>query len=132
MEGSLTELSKYRFETARSDLKVAKMLYDAKEFRSSVNRSYYSIFHALRSVLALDGFDSGKHSGIIAYFNEHYVKTGEFDKTISKDVSTSYKLREKSDYQDFYIASQQEAAEQIEKAERILDQIEKYLSGKWS
>ena len=30
MEGSLTELSKYRFETARSDLKVAKMLYKAK------------------------------------------------------------------------------------------------------
>ena len=56
MEGSLTELSKYRFETARSDLKVAKMLFEAKEFRSSVNRSYYSIFHALRSVLALDGF----------------------------------------------------------------------------
>lgn len=132
MEGSLTELSKYRFETAKSDLKVAKMLYEAKEFRSSVNRSYYSIFHALRSVLALDGFDSGKHSGIIAYFNEHYVKTGEFDKTISKDVSTSYKLREKSDYQDFYIVSQQEAAEQIEKAERILDRIENYLIGKWS
>ena len=66
MEGSMTELSKYRFETAKSDLNTAKLLYELKEFRSSVNRSYYAIFHAMRSVLALDGLDSSKHSGIIA------------------------------------------------------------------
>ncbi len=132
MESSVKDLSRYRFDTARSDLKVAKILFDAKEFRASVNRSYYSIFHALRAVLALDGFDSSKHSGIIAYFNEHYVKTGVFEKSISKAVTTAFKLREKSDYQDFYIVSQEEAATQIEKAEQIIAVIEIYLNEKWS
>lgn len=132
MESSVKDLSRYRFDTARSDLKVAKILFDAKEFRASVNRSYYSIFHALRAVLALDGFDSSKHSGIIAYFNEHYVKTGVFEKSISKAVTTAFKLREKSDYQDFYIVSLEEAATQIEKAEQIIAVIEIYLNEKWS
>ena len=131
MEGGLTDLSKYRFQTAKSDLNVAKLLFDAKEFRSSVNRSYYSIFHALRAVLVLEEFDSSKHSGIISRFNENYVKNGIFNKTISKDISTAYKLREKSDYQDFYIVSQEEAAAQIKKAEQVTGCIEKYLIEHW-
>lgn len=131
MENSLNELSRYRFETAKSDLSVAKLLYNNKEYRTSVNRSYYSIFHALRSVLALDGFDSGKHSGIIAYFNANYVKTGIFDKDISKAISTAYRLREKSDYQDFFIVSATEAIEQIQKAEKLIETIEAYLTRRW-
>ena len=131
MENSIIELSKYRFETAKSDLKVAKLLYENGEYRTSVNRSYYSVFHALRSVLALDGFDSGKHSGIISYFNAKYVKAGVFDKEISKIISTAYRLREKSDYQDFYIVSAEEADEQIQKAEQLIETIEVYLKQRW-
>ena len=131
MENSIKELSKYRFATANSDLRAAKLLYDNGEYRTSVNRSYYSIFHALRSVLALDGFDSGKHSGIISYFNANYVKTGLFDKEISKIISTAYRLREKSDYQDFYIVSAEEAIEQIQKAEQLIETIEAYLTLRW-
>lgn len=48
MEGSLTDLSKYRFENARSDLNAAKVLFSAGEYRGADNRSYYSIFHLLR------------------------------------------------------------------------------------
>lgn len=131
MESSLTDLSKYRFDTALSDLNAARLLFNSKEFRASVNRSYYAIFHALRAVLALDGFDSKKHSGIIAYFNTTYVKTGIFDKTISKIISSAYMLREKSDYQDFYIVSDKEASDQIKKAELLIHTLEQYLNTKW-
>ena len=105
MEGSLVDLSKYRLSTAKSDLNAAKVLYSAKEFRGAVNRSYYAIFHALRAVLAMDDFDSSKHSGIIAYFNQHYIKTEVFDKSVSKLVSAAFRLKEKADYQDFYIVN---------------------------
>ena len=121
MESSMIDLSKYRFETAKSDLNVAKLLLDAKEFRASVNRSYYAIFHALRAVVVLEGFDSSKHSGIIELF----------DKSISKSISSAFKLREKSDYRDFYIVSQEEATTQIEKAEQIIAAVEQYLADKW-
>ena len=48
------------------------------------NRSYYAyaIFHSIRAVNILDGFDASKHSSVIAHFNWHYVHTGEFDREI--------------------------------------------------
>ena len=132
MEGSLTELSKHRLETAFSDFETAKALYEMKQFRVSINRSYYSIFHALRAVVILDSFDSSKHSGIIAYFNQHYVKEGYFDKGFSKLISSVFNMREKADYEDFFIAYAEDAEAQIEKADVILKAVKIFLEDKWS
>ena len=70
MEGTLEELSKYRFETSVEALNDAKLMYDNERYKNALNRAYYSIFHAIRSVNALDGYDSSKHSGVISYFNQ--------------------------------------------------------------
>ncbi len=70
-------LSKYRFEKAKEDLLSAKINLDNGLIKASINRSYYAIYHSIRSVNALDGFDSKKHSGVIAYFNQHYIHTGK-------------------------------------------------------
>ena len=130
MEGSVKELSRYRLSQAKEDLNTARILCREKQFKASINRSYYSIFHALRSVTALDRFDSSKHSGIIAYINKNYVRTGIFDKSFSKILDTAFRMREKADYQDFFIASREMAEEQISKAETVLETIEKYLDKK--
>lgn len=127
MESSLTELSKYRLQTAVEDLDSAIALKEIGQYKSSINRSYYAIFHALRAVTAMDGFDSSKHSGVIAYFNKNYVKEGIFDKEISKLIDTSFRLREKADYQDFFVVSKSQAEEQIGKAERVIGLIKHYL-----
>lgn len=131
MEGGVVDLSEYRFESACDDLESAHILLKDGRFKASVNRLYYSIFHALRSVTALDQFDSSKHSGVIAYFNRTYVKENIFDKSISKLVDTAYRLREKADYQDFVIISKEQAQEQLAKAEQIINMLEPYLREKW-
>lgn len=61
MDSSLIELSKYRYQRSKEIIEDAKLLARDKSFSSSVNRSYYAIFHALRAITALDGFDSSKH-----------------------------------------------------------------------
>ena len=131
MEGSIKDLSQYRFFCAKENLEASKALIQVGQFKSSVNRSYYAVFHGLRSVTALDQFDSSKHSGVIAYFNYTYVKEGIFDKAISKMVDTCYRLREKADYQDFFLVSHEMAEEQLEKAEKIIKMLEPYLEQKW-
>lgn len=55
----------------------------------------------MRAVNALDGFDSSKHSGVIAHFNQSYVKTGAFPPSTSAVIRRAAMLREKSDYEDF-------------------------------
>lgn len=131
MESSLNELSKYRFQRACEDLEDARLLMNAKSFKSSVNRSYYAIFHALRAVTALDGFDASKHSSVIAYMNRMYVKDGIFDRSLSKMLDQAYRLRECADYKDFEIISREMAEEQIHRAETILAMIKPYLGEKW-
>ncbi|MFV0341601.1 MAG: HEPN domain-containing protein [Anaerocolumna sp.] len=127
MEGSVKELAVYRYEKAKEDLDTAKMNHNNSMYKAAINRSYYAMFHGMRSVTILDGFDSSKHSGIIAFFNQTYIKNGIFDKVISKIIAGASRLREKSDYTDFYIASKQDSADQLSKAEEFLRVIDEFL-----
>ncbi len=131
MESSVKDLSQYRFRRSRENLRDAWILLDAQSYKSSVNRSYYAIFHCLRAVTALDSFDSSKHSGIIAFFNMHYVKTGIFTKEVSKMLDKAYRWREKADYKDYEEVSMENAQEQIVNAEKIMAVIERYLVKRW-
>ena len=130
MESSVIDLSRYRLEKAKEDLETAGENLDAGKYRASVNRSYYAVFHALRAITALDHFDSGKHSGIISFFNLHYVKTGIFSKEISRMIDTCYRLREKADYDDFFLVAKEDALQQMEKATSIVCSVEAYISSK--
>ena len=130
MAGSLTVLSVHRFKRAKEELQTADLLLRNANFRSSINRSYYSIFHAIRAVDALDGFDGSKHSGVISHFNQEYVKTGLFEKEVSKIIRNASELREQADYEDFYEASQEEAVDVFEQATRFISVVEVYLREK--
>ncbi|MBR1758955.1 MAG: HEPN domain-containing protein [Lachnospiraceae bacterium] len=60
MEGSLKELSQYRLECSQEALEDAKLMFQNGRYKNTLNRAYYSIFHGIRAVNALDGYDSSK------------------------------------------------------------------------
>lgn len=130
MEGSIEALSKYRFESSLEALDDARLMYANGRYKNALNRAYYAILHSIRAVNALDGFDSSKHSGVIAHFNKNYVKEGIFPKDLSKIIRLASENREKADYLDFFVASKEEAFKQIERAEQFLEFIEPYLKEK--
>jgi len=102
-----------------------------ERFLVANNRAYYAIFHAVRAILALDGVDFKKHSAVIAYFREHYIKTKQLDKKLSDKVHNASIIRNKSDYEDFYIASKDEATAQVNEAESFIAAVEEYLAVRW-
>lgn len=128
MDDKIKSLAKYRIEKAEDDLKSAKLLLTNNFYSQSLNRSYYSIFHAVRALLTFDKFDSKKHSGIIAYFNKNYIKTGKLEKEYSAILMTAERIRTTSDYDDLFIALEYEAKIQIEKSEKFLIRVIDYLS----
>ncbi|HAF27394.1 MAG TPA: antitoxin [Lachnospiraceae bacterium] len=127
MEGSVKDLSDIRYERAEEMLVAAKKNYEQDELKTALNRSYYAIFHAMRSVNCLDGYDSSKHSGVISHFNQSILKTGKMDPIFSDTIKKASYCREKSDYDDFYVVSRKEAKEQIEKAEEFLKAVREYI-----
>ncbi len=130
MENSLEALSKYRYEAGLEALEDARLMLANKRYKNALNRGYYAIFHFIRAVNSLDRFDSSKHSGVISFFNQHYVKQGIFPKEVSKLIKLASENREKADYLDFFIASKSEAEKQIKRAEEFEGYIKDYLQRK--
>jgi len=130
MDKSTTELSNYRYEQALQCIKSAKVLVTAEDYKGAANRSYYAIFHAMRSVLALENKDFSKHSGVSAYFRKEYIKTEVFDIELSDIISSAFDVRSNSDYDDFYVISKEEVEDQIANAVKFCDAVKGFLDSK--
>lgn len=122
------ELVNHRLEQAKEDLKASKALYNLSLYKSSNNRAYYSIFHSIRSILALEPIDFKKHKDVVAYFNKNYVHTEIFPKSIGKKISKASKIREDSDYDDEFIPTDEETKIQIDTARELIELVDKYLN----
>lgn len=121
------EVSNYRLEQAERFLRTARLNFADEDYKSAANRSYYCIFHCMRSILALEAVDFKKHSGVISYFREKYIKTEVFDKQLSKIIDLLFELRTASDYDDFFVVSKAEIETQIGNAEYFYLQVKDYL-----
>lgn len=121
------ELSRYRLEQAQQCLQSAKILMENGDYKGAANRSYYCVFHCIRGILALEGKDFKKHSGLIAYFRKEYIKTGKLDISLSDIISDLFQIRTESDYDDYYVISHAEVQEQIQNASYFLEQTQKFL-----
>lgn len=124
--GTGEDLALYRLDTAKEDLKSAKILRDASCFKGANNRAYYAIFHAINAIHALNGVAYKKHKDAIANFNKEYVKTEIFPKEIGRKIAGVEEIRHASDYDDFYIATRDEVDEQISIAEEFIKMVEVY------
>ncbi len=62
------------------------------------------------------------------YFLKEFVKTNKFSVDSSNIVLSASRIRTASDYDDFYLASKDEAAEQIENAIRFFEEVKEYLN----
>ena len=121
------DYARYRLAKSAEDLESARLLLEHHNFRGANNRAYYAIFHALRAVLALDNYDSKKHSGIIGEFRRRYIKTGFFPVEMSEMIGNASMIRNASDYDGMFIASRTESEEQIENAQAVYCIVKKYL-----
>ncbi len=124
--GSVNDLARYRIETAKSDLKSAHILFREKEYRGANNRAYYAIYHAISAIHALDGVSYKRHKDTLANFNKDYVRTEIFPKALGRKIAEAEEIRHASDYDDFYIATKDEAEQQIQTAWELIEKIETY------
>ena len=117
------DLCNYRIDQAKETINVAKLCFENGHYKDAINRAYYAAFYAVKAVLALDNIDFKRHKDVVATFNRDYIASGMYEKEIGRLLSRLQKKRENSDYDDFYIASKEEAEDQIKFAEQIVISI---------
>ena len=66
-----------------------------------MNREYYAAFYAARALLATRNLDSSRHSGVIALFQEHFVRTALVPADTARALPRAFEKRQTSDYGDF-------------------------------
>ncbi len=125
-------LAKVRYERAEELLKTARILIKEKDYKSANNRAFYSAEQAIKAVLSTIEKNSETHNGVLSVFNMEFIHkpSNYFTKNDMKMFRGMGRIREASDYDDFYIADKAECEKQVENAEHILKTVYKYLKDK--
>ena len=100
---------KLGFQKSEEALISAKSSFENGHYSTSINRSYYAVFYAARSLLLKKGKNPKTHSGTITMFGLEYTVNDTFDKRISKILSRLQEDRQNADY-DFAFQSTEEKA----------------------
>ena len=116
--GTQKDLCLYRIQTAKENLKSARILLASEEYKGANNRAYYAIFHAINAVHALDENTFKRHKDVIGYFNKNYVKTDIFPREIGRKVGEAEEIRHASD--------RDESERQVMVADEFIQMIERY------
>ena len=91
------------------------------------NRLYYAVFHAVNALLIHDGHPVNTHRGVIALFGNYFIRTGIFASEDGRLYSDLQTMRNNSDYNCSYDATQQEIEPMIEPARNLIEKIYQYL-----
>jgi len=123
------DLIQYRLESAR------EMLHDAHVLKenggspvSIVNRAYYAVFYAALALLVTEDVEPNKHSGVLAKFDELFVRQGIFPKEMSRIIHHAFDMRQAGDYQKSRVITEEQADEILASAKEFVKAIEKKLS----
>lgn len=123
-------LAKVRMERAKELLVEAKELLDRESYKSANNRAFYAIEKSVKALLATEQIEVTTHNGGLKQFNFMFIFKG--DGTFTSDdyqkIARAEQIRNASDYDDFYVASKEEARQQVESADYIVTKIETYIN----
>ncbi len=127
-----SDLIRHRLDRANETLEEAHLLLDNGHLHAAVNRLYYACFYAVSSLLLTEGHSSSKHRGIMALFNEYWIKSGRFDADMGRFYRRLFKRRQKGDYDDWVAFAAEDVALWMKESDlfvsRIGEQIRKMQS----
>jgi len=117
----------YWRKRARESLEDAKLLLENRRLHSAVNRIYYALFYQVSALLLGKGLSFAKHSGVLAAFNEEFVKTGRINKELGKFYNRMFEHRKSGDYGELVEFEEEDVRRWLKTAEEFLDAVEKLM-----
>lgn len=126
-EGKLS-LIKHRLKQADDSVEEAKVLLKEKmSLRAVMNRLYYAMFYAVLALLQEKQLGTSKHIGAISLFDREFIKTGVFDKEMSKVLHRAFELRQKGDYMEQAEVTKKDIDEMLSEAINFATKVKEYL-----
>lgn len=122
-------LASVRIERAIELVDEAKELLQNERYKSANNRAFYAMEKTMKALLAIKEIDADSHNGCLRQFNVHYIKekVGGFEPGDYKRIANAQRIRNVSDYDDFYIADKKECQQQVEMATEFLNKARIFM-----
>lgn len=122
-------LAKVRLQRAKELLGDAQDLLEKGSYKSANNRAFYAIEKSLKALLSMEQVEVTTHNGALKQFNFYYIYKGEGTFTVEdyQKIARAEQIRNASDYDDFYMASKEEAHQQVEDAAYFTAKTEAYI-----
>lgn len=112
---------------ARRALRTGYMVLGDGDYITAVNRAYYAVFYAANALLATQGLERSKYSGVIAAFRQQFVKTGLIEAEYSDFYGALLEDRQRGDYDELEVLDHEVARRDLERAERFVERVEECL-----
>lgn len=116
------------YEKAKNTFSQVAELQKLGYWDNIANRLYYSVYHAVNALLIHDGHLVNTHKGVIAVFGNYYIRTGIFPSEAGRLYSDLQTMRNNSDYNCSYNATQKEIEPLIEPTGKLIEEISSYIS----
>ncbi len=110
-------------EKARKTFAEIEILRQAGLWNNIANRMYYAAFHAVSALLISNGHIVGTHQGAVIMLHQHYIKTSILEKKYGTLYSRLQTMREQSDYNCTYNATEEEIIPLIPLTEEFIEKI---------
>lgn len=122
-EENMTAYIRYRLEKAKEVYDAARILCDAKQWNSAVNRLYYACFYSASALLLYHHISAKSHAGVIGQFSEHIVRPGLVSIEEFRVYAKLLNWRSKGDYNDLYDFCQEDVEPMVPKTKHFIDKI---------
>jgi uncharacterized protein (UPF0332 family) len=110
---------------AHQVLDAGRLACEHQDYITAVNRAYYTIFYAANALLASEQLERSKHSGVLAAFRQHFVKTGRIEPEYSDYYGATMDERMEGDYDADNFLDQVTAERALARAEQFLARMER-------
>lgn len=123
-------LAVVRMERAKELYYEAKELVNMDFYKSANNRAFYAIEKCIKALLATRQMDVETHNGAISQFNLLFIhqENTVFSKQDYQKIAKADRIRNASDYDDFYIVNKEETRELLQFVEEFLEKAQEYVN----
>jgi uncharacterized protein (UPF0332 family) len=122
------DLVQYRLDLAQDMLRDARLLKEnGGSPVSIVNRAYYAVFYAALALLVTANVEPDKHAGVLAKFDELFIRRGIFPKEMSRIIHHAFDMRQAGDYQKSKVITEEQAIDVLASAEEFVMAIQEKL-----
>ncbi len=127
-ENDKKELVSYRLLKAKETISEIDILIANQLWNTAINRLYYACYYAVAALLIQNDIKAQTHAGVRQMFGLHFIKTGFIDKDLGRFYSDIFDKRQTGDYDDFIDFGENDVAELIPPAKKLIQTIESFIN----